>query len=110
MKFVIGRKLFISFFIIAILLISISDLSYYYIKEINRSYSEIVDRRVEILKKAQEMQYYAARQNGALRSVLLSEEHSTELLTQAIMGEETKTFSDVKWYADEIHFLAEKEL
>ncbi|MBU8880845.1 methyl-accepting chemotaxis protein [Bacillus sp. FJAT-29790] len=84
MRFTIGKKLMTGFLSVAILLGAISFISLYNIQEIDKTYSDLVDRRSPILKNAMKMQNNASREIASLRGVLLQEEGQSDMLSQSI--------------------------
>ncbi|SFL87259.1 methyl-accepting chemotaxis protein [Paenibacillus sp. 1_12] len=74
MKLTIGKKLMGSFLIIAILLGITSGISFYYLKEIDRLDTDLIERRALILSNAQTMQVEAAKQSSRLRGYLLTKD------------------------------------
>ena len=71
MKLTVRKKLIGGFFIICILLAIISTLSVFYMKQINDSYSDIVERRVVIQANMKEVVLQAQTQDSSMRGVLL---------------------------------------
>ncbi len=74
MNLTIGKKLIGSFLIVAVLLAGVSSISYYYLKQIDSSYSDLVDRRSVILANYQRIQIEAAKQSNSLRGYVLTGE------------------------------------
>ncbi|BAU27391.1 methyl-accepting chemotaxis protein [Aneurinibacillus soli] len=73
----ISKKLIGSFLLIAILLGITSSISFYYLKKIDSSYTDLVDRRALILSNAQKIQVEAAKQNNNLQGYLLTEDENS---------------------------------
>ncbi|MGO4498233.1 methyl-accepting chemotaxis protein [Paenibacillus sp. 2RAB27] len=73
-RLTIGKKLMGSFLIIAILLGITSGMSFYYLKEIDRSDSDLIERRAVILSNAQAMQLEAVQQSSRVRGYLLTKD------------------------------------
>ncbi|MEK4031423.1 methyl-accepting chemotaxis protein [Pseudobacillus sp. FSL P4-0506] len=86
MNFTIGKKLMIGFLSVAILLGIISFVSYYNIKQIDDSYTDLVDRRSAILSNAKDIKMSAAQEIAGLRGVLLQEEGAAEFLSESIIN------------------------
>ncbi|MCI2255598.1 methyl-accepting chemotaxis protein [Domibacillus sp. PGB-M46] len=84
MNFTIGKKLMIGFLSIAMLLGMISFISYYNLKKIDESYTDLVDRRAAILSNAQDIQMNASQGIAGLRGVLLQEDSAAEFLSESI--------------------------
>lgn len=63
MKLTIGKKMLGGFLSVSLLLGIISFISYYNIKKVDESYSDLVERRVIILSNAKDMQISASRTN-----------------------------------------------
>nr|WP_066297179.1 methyl-accepting chemotaxis protein [Bacillus sp. FJAT-29937] len=84
MKFTIGKKLLGGFLCIAIILGIISAISYFSIKKIDKSFSELVDRRAVIVINSMNMEISASREISNLRGVLLKEKGSSETLSKSI--------------------------
>ncbi|MFP3124300.1 ATP-binding protein [Ectobacillus funiculus] len=74
MKLTIGKKILIGYLSIALLLGGTSGISYYYIKQINNSYSDLIDRRVTILANTKQIQTLALKQTNSLRGYLLTQD------------------------------------
>lgn len=72
------------FLSVSLLLGIISFISYYNIKKVDESYSDLVERRVIILSNAKDMQISASRQISGMRGVLMQEEGSSEIVATAI--------------------------
>ncbi len=79
----IGKKLLGGFFIIAFLLGVISFISYYNLKKVDQSYSDLVNRRAAILFNAKDIQTEVLQEMNALRGMLLNEEESADTLSRA---------------------------
>ncbi|WP_027417611.1 methyl-accepting chemotaxis protein [Aneurinibacillus terranovensis] len=71
MKLTVKKKLISGFFAITIILEIINGISYSYIKKINASYSDLVDRRAHILSLAKDIQYDIAQEEKSLTEYLL---------------------------------------
>lgn len=84
MKLTIGKKMLGGFLSVSLLLGIISFISYYNIKKVDESYSDLVERRVIILSNAKDMQISASRQISGMRGVLMQEEGSSEIVATAI--------------------------
>ncbi|USG64990.1 methyl-accepting chemotaxis protein [Brevibacillus ruminantium] len=72
MRVTIGKKLIAAFLSIAFLLALTSGVAYYYFKQVDDSYSDLVDRRAIILQKAQSIQAMSVKQSNSLRGYLLT--------------------------------------
>lgn len=84
MKLTIGKKMMGGFLSVALLLGVISYISIDNIHKVDESYSDLVNRRAEILSNAKDMQISATRQISSMRGVLLQEEGSVEGVATAI--------------------------
>ncbi|MBT2696857.1 response regulator [Bacillus sp. ISL-40] len=73
MRFTIGKKLIIGFLAVAIFFGSISLIFYYYITKVNDSYSNLMNRRVQILSNAKDIQVVSLQQTSSLRGYLLTQ-------------------------------------
>lgn len=73
-KLTIGKKILIGYLSIALLLGGTSGISYYYIKQVNDSYSGLIDRRVTILANTKQIQTLALKQTNSLRGYLLTQD------------------------------------
>ncbi|WP_187274464.1 methyl-accepting chemotaxis protein [Paenibacillus sp. N3.4] len=73
MKLNIGMKIISGFLIIAILLGIVSLLSLYYLREIDDSYSDLIDRRERILSNSKDMRASTLQQMSSLRDFLLTQ-------------------------------------
>ncbi|WP_231734878.1 methyl-accepting chemotaxis protein, partial [Bacillus sp. FJAT-29937] len=102
MKFTIGKKLLGGFLSIALLLGFISAISYFNLKKLDNSYSDLVDRRAVIVIHSMNMEISASREISSLRGVLLKEKGSSETLTQSIsaLNENIKATSDIAFQQD----------
>lgn len=74
MKLTIGKKILIGYLSVALLLGGTSGISYYYIKQVNTSYSDLIDRRVTILANTKQIQTLALKQTNSLRGYLLTQD------------------------------------
>lgn len=83
MRFTISKKLIIGFLLVTLFFGGTSGVFYYYLNKVNNSYSDIIDRRVNILSNAKDIQVLALRQTNSLRGYLLtgSAEFKTDLKT-----------------------------
>ncbi|OCT13436.1 hypothetical protein A8709_17670 [Paenibacillus pectinilyticus] len=73
MVFTIGRKLLSGFLAITLLLGLVSSISLYYLQKIDKSYSDLIDRRVLILSNSKDMRAITLQQMSSLRDYLLSQ-------------------------------------
>lgn len=73
MKFTIGKKLIAGFLSIAIFFGGISVIFYYYLAKVNESYLDLMNRRVQILSNAKDIQVLALKQTSSLRGYLLTQ-------------------------------------
>ena len=71
MRFTIGKKLLIGFSSVIILLAMISVISYLSIKNVDKTYSDLVNRQAVIVNHAINVELYASREISSLRSVLV---------------------------------------
>lgn len=72
MKLTIGKKLIFAFLIIAVLFGTLSGLSLWYLKKIDDSYADLIDRRAKILFHSKDMKASALQQMSSLRDYLLN--------------------------------------
>jgi two-component system, chemotaxis family, sensor kinase CheA len=72
-RFTIGKKLIIGFLVVAIFFGSISLIFYYYMTKVNDSYSNLMNRRVQILSNAKDIQVVSLQQTSSLRGYLLTQ-------------------------------------
>lgn len=79
----IAKKLFSGFFIITVLIGLISAISYYNLKRIDNSYSDLVERRAAILFTAKDIQTEVLQEMNALRGILLNDKESADTLAQS---------------------------
>ena len=84
MKFTIGTKLLSGFLSIALLLVATSGVSFYFIKQIDSSYSDLVDRRSVALKQAIQIENLASREISNLRGILLQEEGAEQAFREVV--------------------------
>lgn len=73
MRFTIGNKILIGFLIIALGLGFVSFLSYSYLKEIDRSYNDLVNRRERILSNSKDIKSDAVQLMSSLRDHMLTQ-------------------------------------
>ncbi|ANC76069.1 hypothetical protein ABE65_004280 [Fictibacillus phosphorivorans] len=76
MKLTLRKKLVGSFLTIAVLFAATCGVFFYFIKDMQQTYSELLDRRTEIYNNAKEIELQATVQNSSVREYLL--EQSTE--------------------------------
>ncbi|MGE5701244.1 MAG: methyl-accepting chemotaxis protein [Clostridia bacterium] len=74
MTLTIGKKLVSAFLSIAFLLTIVAGISYYYLSEVDTSYTDLTDRRAVILSNSQKLQVQAIKQSNSLRGYLLTED------------------------------------
>ncbi|WP_203248079.1 methyl-accepting chemotaxis protein [Sporosarcina beigongshangi] len=84
MNFTIGNKLLGGFLSVAIILGIISSISYYNIQKVDKSFSDLVDRRAVIESHALKMEISTSQEISSLRGVLLQEKGTPEALAQVI--------------------------
>lgn len=72
MSLPIRTKILASFLLITVLLGAAGMIAYVYLQIVDRSYSDLVDRRVAILLNAKEMQVQATQINSSVRDFLLT--------------------------------------
>ncbi|BCJ87075.1 methyl-accepting chemotaxis protein [Effusibacillus dendaii] len=77
MKMTIGKKLIGGFLAVALLLGIVSGISYYSIKKIDNSYSDLVDRRAAVQVNAKDIQVNAIQLNSSLRGYLMTQDQTT---------------------------------
>lgn len=80
MKWTIRKKLMTGFFSIVILLVIVSGMSFYSLQKLNSSYSDLLDRRANILIHAKEIQVHATQLNSSLRDYILTQ--NSEAITK----------------------------
>jgi methyl-accepting chemotaxis protein len=73
MKWTIGRKLIAGFLSVALLLIMVSGMSFYFLKKVDSSYSDLINRRAIILLNVKNIQVQATQLNNYLRDYLLTQ-------------------------------------
>jgi two-component system, chemotaxis family, sensor kinase CheA len=73
MKFSIGEKLISAFLVVAILFGCTSSVLYLYIKKINNSYADLVNRRAAIEMNVKDIQNLSLQQTNAMRAYLLTQ-------------------------------------
>lgn len=73
MKWTIGRKVTAGFLSVALLLVMVSGLSFYFLKKVDSSYSDVMNRRAIILLNAKNIQVHATQLNSSLRDYLLTQ-------------------------------------
>lgn len=73
MKWTIGKKLIGGFLSVALLLVIVSGMSFYFLKKVDSSYSDLVDRRAKILFNAKDIQVNATQMNSSLRDYILTQ-------------------------------------
>ncbi|MFY0546391.1 methyl-accepting chemotaxis protein [Brevibacillus sp. H7] len=73
MKWTIGKKLIGGFLSVALLLVFVSGTSFYFLKKVDSSYSDLVDRRAKILFNAKDIQVNATQLNNSLRDYILTQ-------------------------------------
>ena len=69
----IGKKLIGGFLAVAILFGCASGISFYYIKKVNDSYSDLINRRMTILSNVKDMQALSLQQTNSIRGYLLTD-------------------------------------
>lgn len=77
MTFSIRVKLLSSFLLISVLLGAAGIIAYVYMQIVERSYSDLIERRAEILLKAKEMQVQATQINNSARDYLLTRDSAS---------------------------------
>ncbi|MBY0124512.1 methyl-accepting chemotaxis protein [Bacillus sp. S/N-304-OC-R1] len=99
MKFTIGKKLLAGFLSIAILLGIISVIAFLDIQKVDKSFSDLVDRRAVIVINSMNMQIHASREISSLRGVLLQEKGASDILVESItaVNEDIKVTSDIAY-------------
>lgn len=95
MKLTVGKKLLLGFMSIALLLVLTNVISFYSIKRIDSSYSDLVNRRALVVKNSKEIQNLASREISGLRGILLDEADAVESFEKIVsqlneMIEQTK--------------------
>ena len=73
MKFSIDKKLIGGFLIVSFIFVSASGISYFYIKKVNDSYADLLNRRAVIESNAKEIQNLSLMQTNAMRGYLLTQ-------------------------------------
>lgn len=74
MKLTISKKLVSGFLAVSLLLAMVSGIAYYFMKQIDRSYSDLLNRRSAVMINLQKMQTDVPLQNAAIRGYLLAKE------------------------------------
>jgi methyl-accepting chemotaxis protein len=72
LKVTIGKKLTFSFLLVILLLVLASGMSYFTIQKVDRSYTDLVNRRAQVLSGAQDINALALQQMSSLRDFLLT--------------------------------------
>ncbi|WP_165972405.1 methyl-accepting chemotaxis protein [Paenibacillus piri] len=72
-KLTIGKKMIIGFLVIGLLLGIVSMLSLYYLKKLDDSYTDLIDRREYILSNTKDMRASTLQQMSSLRDYLLTQ-------------------------------------
>ncbi|WP_340252302.1 methyl-accepting chemotaxis protein [Brevibacillus borstelensis] len=80
----IRNKLLLGFFGIVLMFGMTNGIAYLFIKQLNDSYAELLEKRVIILANAKEIQSTASQEIAALRAVLLAEANSASTVNDAI--------------------------
>ncbi len=73
MNWTIGKKLIGGFLAVAMLLVIVSGLSFYFLKKIEISYHDLINTRSLVLVNAKDIQINAAQINNSLRDYLLTQ-------------------------------------
>ena len=73
MKWTIGKKIMGGFLSVVTLLVIVSGISYYFLKKVESSFHDLVNRRALILVNAKEIQVNATQMNNSLRDYLLTQ-------------------------------------
>ncbi|NOV01877.1 HAMP domain-containing protein [Paenibacillus sp. LMG 31457] len=94
MKLSISQKLMGLFLSIAVLMGITSSISFYYLKEVDQSYTDLIDRRSIIVANAQTMQLEAAKQSSRLRGYLLTRDSEYTKQVQASNDSLSKLVSE----------------
>ena len=76
MKLSINKKLIGGFLAVAMIFGCTSGISYFYIKKVNDSYSDLINRRSVILTNVKDIQNLSLKQTNALRGYLLTQNPS----------------------------------
>ncbi|MEW9671093.1 ATP-binding protein [Ammoniphilus sp. 3BR4] len=97
MKFTIGKKLIIGFLSIAVFFGAISAIFYYYIAKVNDSYSDLINRRVQILSNAKNIQVLAIKQTNSLRGYLLTQSPDFIIELRTASAELNHHISEMKY-------------
>ncbi|GIP54061.1 methyl-accepting chemotaxis protein [Paenibacillus vini] len=86
MKVSVRKKILLGFLSVVLLLGLTGGIFYFEVKKMDESYSDLVDRRAEILSHAKDVQNYASREISSLRAILLREEGAYDSLKEVISG------------------------
>lgn len=86
MKVSVRKKILLGFLSVVMLLGLTGGIFYFEVKKMDESYSDLVDRRAEILSHAKDVQNYASREISSLRAILLREEGAYDSLKEVISG------------------------
>ncbi|MCM3717374.1 methyl-accepting chemotaxis protein [Fictibacillus phosphorivorans] len=104
MKFTLRKKLIGSFLLVAVLFAGTCGIFFYFLKNMQGTYSELLDRRAVIQQNAKEIELNATIQNNSVREFLLeqSSESKAKLLesTERIDALVNETMKLVKAKAD----------
>lgn len=94
-KWTIGRKLSASFFLIVLIMIVVSVLSYSNMKRMDRTYSDLINRRAKILVQAEQIQAAALIMNDSMKEYFLTQNPSPAQRMQAANGSVTSMVQDI---------------
>ncbi|QAY66466.1 response regulator [Paenibacillus protaetiae] len=83
MRFTIRSKLLLCFLSVAFLVTAVNITAYVYNDRVNKSYNDLIDRRVTVLSMAKDVEYLSVQQTSSLKGYLLTRDSSylTELQT-----------------------------
>lgn len=114
MKLTIGIKLTGSFLIIALLLATTSGISSFYLKKIDNSNVDLIDRRAAILFNVQKIQVQVAKESNSLRGYMITKDQQFldslskyyDIATNLI--EDTLKLAQVKEFREQLQELDSK--
>ncbi|QKS48705.1 MCP four helix bundle domain-containing protein (plasmid) [Paenibacillus cellulosilyticus] len=74
MRFTIRSKLLVGFLSVSLFVTAVNINAYYYNDRLNQSFDNLIDKRVDVLNKATEIQHLSMQQTNNLRGYLLTQE------------------------------------
>ncbi|MGM9945508.1 MAG: HAMP domain-containing protein, partial [Lysinibacillus sp.] len=113
MRFTVRKKIITGFIIVSLLLMIISGMSIFFLQSMTNSYSDIIDRHVEIKTNMQDIVIKAQEQSLAVRGTILRDDSSSRYMfrnaTTAIdeLIEETRGMITTSEYSEALNKLQE---